>query len=73
MRMNRVITLEQFSALVNWNEKKTIRNFVSMYKLWFNYCTPVYRVWRIFYNTVTGRYKERESFYTNRYETMIKN
>ena len=71
--MNQIITLEQFNVLVDWNKKKTVHNFVNMYKLWFNYGAPIYRVWRIFYNTVTGRYKERESFYTRHYETMIKN
>ena len=73
MGMNQIITLGQFDALVGWNEKKTVRNFVNMYKLWFNYGSPVYRVWRIFYNTITGRYQERESFYTSRYDTMVKN
>ena len=73
MGMNQIITLGQFNAFVGWNEKKTVRNFVNMYKLWFNYGSPVYRVWRIFYNTITGRYQERESFYTSRYDTMVKN
>lgn len=73
MGMNQIITFRQFNALISWNEKKTIPNFVNMYKLWFNYGTPIYRIWRIFYNTITGRYKERELFYASHYETMIKN
>ena len=71
--MNPVITLGQFYALVDWNEKKTYINFLSMYKLWFNSGNPLYRICKIVYNTISGKYKERETFYVCHYDTMVKN
>ena len=70
--MNPVITLEQFYALVDWNEKKTYINFLRMYKLWFNRGDHLYRVCKIVYNTISGKYKEREIFYVCHYDTMVK-
>ena len=70
--MNPIITLGQFYALVDWNEKKTYINFLSMYKLWFNGGNPLYRVFKIVYNTISGKYKEREIFYIRHYDTMVK-
>ena len=70
--MNRIITLGQFYALVDWNEKKTYINFLNMYKLWFNNCGPLYRICKIIYNTISGKYKEREIFYVSHYDTMVK-
>ena len=70
--MNPIITLGQFYALVDWNEKKTYINFLSMYKLWFNSGDPFYRICKIIYNTISGKYKEREIFYVSHYDTMVK-
>lgn len=42
-----------------WLEKKSFKNFKLLYHYGFrNNPNPVFRIWRIFRNTVNGRYRE---------------
>lgn len=47
-------------AIREWNKKKSFRNFAQLYREGFTYYTlwqnPVWRVFRIIRNTLTGRY-----------------
>ena len=51
-----------YDAIVNWVENPSIKNFFKLYKdgftIRFIWWRPLWRIWRIIRNTVTGRYKE---------------
>lgn len=52
-------------AVCEWNKKKTIKTFISLYRNGFTYYTllqnPIWRIYRIAKNTVTGKYRWCES------------
>lgn len=54
-----------YSAVQKWNKKKNLSNFILMYTDGFTYHSsiknPIFRVYKIIKNTVTGRYKECEA------------
>ena len=51
-----------YNAIVCWVENPSIKNFFKLYKdgffIRFIWWRPLWRIWRIIRNTITGRYKE---------------
>jgi hypothetical protein len=43
-----------------WNHKKSFTNFMILWHTEFRNKNPFFKVWRIFRNTVNGRYAEIE-------------
>ena len=58
-----------YIAIQKWNKKKNLSNFILMYTDGFTYHSsikkPIFRVYRIIKNTVTGKYKECETLIDN--------
>lgn len=46
--------------VTQWNKQKTFDNFKLLWQDEFNTSNPFYKLWRIFRNTVNGRYLEIE-------------
>lgn len=65
-----------YMCIYNWMHKKSITNFIALYNTflfpykWQGCC---YRVWRIFFNTISGKYakllEDCEKYFD---ETLIK-
>ena len=51
-----------YNAIVIWVKNPSIKNFFKLYKdgflIRFIWWRPLWRIWRIIRNTITGRYKE---------------
>lgn len=65
-----MITKLQFEVVSEWNQKRSLRNFARLYRHGFNYewvlWRPIWRIWRIFRNTVlTNNYVKLEERYRN--------
>ena len=45
-------------AATKWTEKKTFSNFQLLWNYGFRTTNPFFKLWRIFCNTVNGRYAE---------------
>lgn len=55
------MNLDTYKAIVNWVKNPSIKNFFRLYKTFsfrFIWLCPLWRIWRIIRNTITGRYKE---------------
>lgn len=61
-----------YRALVAWNEKKSLKNFIQLYKDGFDTNAFFgFKIWRIIRNTITGRYKNIEQKVNNK-EIVVK-
>ena len=61
-----------YNALVAWNKKKSLKNFIQLYKDGFDSKSFFgFRVWRIIRNTFKGRYKDIEQKVNNK-ELVVK-
>lgn len=61
-----------YNAICNWNKKKTIKNFIQLYKDGFDTNAFFgFRVWRIIRNTFKGKYKDIEQKVNNK-EFVVK-
>lgn len=51
-----------YDAIVCWVEKPSVKNFFKLYRdgftIRFIWWRPLWRIWRIIRNTVTGKYKQ---------------
>lgn len=45
-------------AATAWTQKKSIENFWFLWAHGFRTRNPFFKLWRIFHNTVNGRYRE---------------
>ena len=66
------MTRLQYEVIRDWNERRTAANFFRVYKHCFDYryllWRPLWRIWRIFRNTVlTDKYEKLEQWYADRY------
>jgi hypothetical protein len=61
------IKASTYHALKAWTERKSLNNFKSVYHSAFTGGNPIWRVWRILRNTISGRYKEMVVDYENSY------
>lgn len=56
-----------YKAIQQWNKKKNLSNFILMYTDGFTYHSPIenpiFRVYRIIKNTVSGKYKKCEALF----------
>lgn len=45
-------------AAIAWTNKKSFANFMQLWRTGFRTGNPFFKLWRIFRNTVNGRYAE---------------
>jgi len=45
-------------ATIMWTNKKSFANFMQLWQTGFRVKNPFFKLWRIFRNTVNGRYAE---------------
>lgn len=45
-------------AATAWTQKKSVENFLLLWRYGFRTENPFFKLWRIFRNTVNGRYAE---------------
>ena len=45
-------------SVVAWTNKKSFANFMQLWQTGFRTKNPFFKLWRIFRNTVNGRYRE---------------
>ena len=45
-------------SAIAWTNKKTFANFMQLWQTGFRTRNPFFKMWRIFCNTVNGRYAE---------------
>lgn len=69
--------LKCYPIWCDWNHKKSIKNFIKVYKKTFTHFTfsenPIWRIYKIFKNTISGKYEEIEKNFKKDYEKLLTN